>query len=158
MDDERFWSIWRILRKLGPDFDNRKYFETKCINFRFSHGRFVSILSVKVSGLKKWLILWILDSLRRKRDFFFFFLVDLDYIYGRLLRIWRVFIRYINYLKILILELNDGQFTNFRSIYENTLDTIITWPYRWFCVMKHFQYQRNWRQKLWYSWRKLGLY
>ena len=106
------------MRKLGPDFGDRKYLETKWINFRFGHGRFVSILLVKVSGLKKWLILWILDSLRRKRDFFFF-LVDLDYIYGRLSRIWRVFIRYINYLKILILELNDGRFANLRSIYEN---------------------------------------
>ena len=105
------------MRKLGPDFGDRKYLETKWINFRFGHGRFVSILLVKVSGLKKWLILWILDSLRRKRDFFFFF-VDLDYIYGRLSRIWRVFIRYINYLEILILELNDGQFVNLRSIYE----------------------------------------
>ena len=44
--------------------------------------------------------------------------MDLDYIYGRLSRIWRVFIIYINYLEILILELNDGQFVNLRSIYE----------------------------------------
>ena len=111
--------------------------------------------------MKAWLILWILDTLKRKLRMFFF--VEFGSYYGRFSIIWRVCIRYINYLEILLILcpfiIRNGDETwkartkwwmicKLEEYLWNILDTLITSQYWWFCTMKYFPFQRNWRQKI----------